>query len=218
MGRAAAHPPAGRQRGGKMRILVLADQESKALYEYYSPEKLEGVDLILACGDLPREYLEFFATMTHVPVLYVRGNHDQWCDREAPGGCECIEDRIFVYRGVRILGLGGSMRYHPYASGQYSERQMRRRILGLWWKLLQHRGFDILVTHAPAAGVHDLPDLPHRGFGCFRALLEQYHPKLFVHGHVHATYGGFRRVDYYQDTMVVNAYEHYIRDYPDKNR
>lgn len=199
-----------------MRILVLADQESKSLYEYYQPEKLEGVDLIIACGDLPREYLEFFATMTHVPVLYVLGNHDHWHDRAKPGGCTCIEDDIFVYRGVRFLGLGGSMRYHPQASRQYTEGQMKRRIMGLWWKLIQRRGFDVLVTHAPAQDIHDLPDLPHKGFGCFRALLDQYHPHLFVHGHVHANYGGFKRVDYYKDTMVVNAYDHYFIEYPDK--
>lgn len=200
-----------------MRILVLADQESKSLYDFYKPEKLEGVDLILACGDLPREYLEFFATMTHVPVLYVLGNHDQWHDDRKPGGCRCIEDDIFVYQGVRILGLGGSMRYHPGAMLQYTEAQMRRRIMGLWWKLLHHRGFDILVAHAPAADLHDLPDLPHRGFQCFRALMEQYHPKLFVHGHVHATYGNFKRTDQYKDTMVVNAYDHYFIEYPGRS-
>ncbi len=197
-----------------MKILVLADQESKSLYEYYKPEKLEGVDLIIACGDLPVEYLEFFATMTHVPVLYVLGNHDRWRGRLRPGGCVCIEDDIYVFQGVRILGLGGSMCYIPGADGQYTENQMRRRILKLWWKFLHHRGIDILVTHAPAADIHDLPDLPHRGFRCFRDLLDQYHPKLFVHGHVHATYGNFTRSDVYKDTLVVNAYEYYMIDYP----
>lgn len=198
-----------------MRILVLADQESKSLYDYYNPEKLRGVDLIIGCGDLPREYLEFFATMTHVPVLYVLGNHDRWDDVEKPGGCICIEDDIFVYHGVRFLGLGGSMRYHPGASRQYTESQMKRRIMGLWWKLIHRRGFDVLVTHAPALDIHDLPDLPHKGFRCFRDLLDQYHPHLFVHGHVHANYGGFKRADYYKDTLVVNAYDHYFIEYPD---
>ncbi len=198
-----------------MKILVLADEMSKSLYEYYHPDKLKDVDLIIGCGDLPPEYLEFFATMTHAPVLYVLGNHDSWADRKQPGGCVCIEDSIYVFRGVRIMGLGGSMRYHPDAPRQYTESQMRRRIMGMWWKLLYNRGFDILVSHAPAEDIHDLPDLPHRGFHCFRELMEQYHPKLFVHGHVHANYGGFRRSDYYRDTQVVNAYDSYIIDYPD---
>ena len=36
----------------KVKILVLADHESKALYEYFEPEKVKDVDLVLACGDL----------------------------------------------------------------------------------------------------------------------------------------------------------------------
>ena len=46
-----------------MKILVLADCESKSLYEYFKPEKIEGVELILACGDLKQNYLDFFASI-----------------------------------------------------------------------------------------------------------------------------------------------------------
>ena len=200
-----------------MKILVLADHESKSLYEHYTPEKLEGVDLIIGCGDLGKEYLEFFATMSRVPVLYVLGNHDYWYQKgDECGGCICIENDIFVYHGVRILGLGGSMRYKPEAANQFSEKQMERRARRLWWKLIRRRGFDILVTHAPAKDVNDLQDLPHQGFACFRSLLEMYRPKFFVHGHVHANYGtGFKRVDRFDQTVVVNAYDHYIIEYPE---
>ncbi|MCI9557913.1 metallophosphoesterase [Candidatus Ventrimonas sp. KK005] len=198
-----------------MKILVLADCESKSLYEYFTREKLAGVELILACGDLKQSYLDFFASMTSAPVLYVMGNHDDCWDPKAPCGCICIEDDIFVYQGIRILGLGGSMRYLPEAKNQYSEHEMRRRIRRLWWKLRKNGGFDILVSHAPAAGVNDLEDLPHRGFVCFCELLERYKPKLFVHGHVHANYGtGFKRTDQVGSTMVVNAYDYYILDFP----
>lgn len=199
-----------------MKILVLADCESKSLYEYFKPEKLEGVELILACGDLKPSYLDFFASMCRAPVMFVMGNHDKPYDAEAYGGCVCIEDQIRVFRGIRILGLGGSMRYHPEAVNQYTEKEMRRRIRRLRWKLKWNKGFDILVSHAPAAGVNDLEDLPHRGFACFGELIEQYRPKLFVHGHVHANYGtGFKRVDQMGETMVVNAYDNYIIEFPE---
>ena len=199
-----------------MKILVLADCESKSLYEYFKPEKLEGVELILACGDLKPSYLDFFASMCRAPVMFVMGNHDKPYDAEAYGGCVCIEDQIQVFRGIRILGLGGSMRYHPEAVNKYTEKEMRRRIRRLRWKLKWNKGFDILVSHAPAAGVNDLEDLPHRGFACFGELIEQYRPKLFVHGHVHANYGtGFKRVDQMGETMVVNAYDNYIIEFPE---
>ena len=84
------------------------------------------------------------------------------------------------------MGLGGSMEYIPKADNQYTERAMAKRIRKMRWKLWKHKGFDILVTHAPAYQFHDMEDLPHRGFACFRGLMEKYRPKLFVHGHVHA--------------------------------
>ena len=154
------------QKNEPMNILVLADHESKYLYDYYEPEKLKDVDLIISCGDLEANYLSFFATFCHVPVLYVMGNHDRGYELKPPEGCICIED-------------------------------------------------DILVSHAPAYKVNDLEDLPHRGFDCFRTLMEKYEPKLFCHGHVHATYGtGFKRRDTYGKTTVINGYEYYIVEYP----
>ena len=199
-----------------MKILVLSDQESQSLYNYYSPEKLADIDLIIACGDLKPEYLEFFSTMTNNTVVYVLGNHDKWYPRQKAGGCICIEDDIFEYKGIRILGLGGSMRYHPEAPCQYTEQEMYKRIKKLFWKLRRTKGFDILVTHSPARGVNDMEDLPHQGFACFCGLMEKYQPKFFIHGHVHANYGGsFKREDTFADTTVINAFEHYIFEYPD---
>ncbi len=46
-----------------MKMLCIADEECKALWDYFTPDKLEGVDLIIACGDLNRQYLEYLATM-----------------------------------------------------------------------------------------------------------------------------------------------------------
>ncbi len=198
-----------------MKILVLADQKSKTLYDYYEPDKLKGVELVISCGDLEPGYLDFFATLCHAPVLYVRGNHDDTYEYQPPEGCICIEDDIYVHEGIRIMGLGGSMEYIPGAANQYSERMMEKRIWKMAWKLWRNKGFDILVTHAPAYHVNDLEDRPHRGFACFRSLMEKYRPKLFVHGHVHANYGtSFKRRDYYGQTLVVNAYEYHMIEYP----
>lgn len=199
-----------------MKILVLADQKSKYLYDFYEPGKLEDIDLIISCGDLSPTYLSFFVTLCNVPLLYVRGNHDGRYEETPPEGCTCIEDDIYVFNGVRILGLGGSMEYIPGAGNQYSEEKMRRRVRRLKFKLWRKKGFDILVSHAPAYQVNDLEDLPHRGFEVFRTLMERYEPKFFFHGHVHANYGrGFKRTDTYGKTTVVNGYEYYIVEYPD---
>ena len=50
-----------------MKVLLLADVECKALWDFYRREELEGIDLILSCGDLNAEYLSFLATMASVP-------------------------------------------------------------------------------------------------------------------------------------------------------
>ncbi len=198
-----------------MKILALSDQESKYYYDCYEPGRLDDIDLIISCGDLEPGYLEFFATLSHAPVLYVHGNHDARYDANPPLGCICIDDSIFRFNGVRILGLGGSMRYSFDKPNQYNEKEMRARIRRLQPKLRRYKGFDILVTHAPAFELNDMPDLPHRGFRCFRDLMDRYHPAYFFHGHVHENYvSSFKRMDKYGDTVVVNAYEYCVVDAP----
>lgn len=196
-----------------MKILAVSDVPSPYYYDHYTTGLLDQFDLILACGDLKRNYLEFLVTMAHCPVLYVCGNHDDALDKTPPEGCVCIEDQIYVYNGVRILGLGGSYRYRP-GNHMFTERQMRRRIRKLWLPLLRHGGFDILVTHAPAFGLNDLDTLPHRGFQCFLGLLEKYRPRYFVHGHVHRNYGAnIPQRTAWSGTQVINAFEHCVFDY-----
>ncbi len=191
-----------------MRILVISDEESKSLWDYYDESKLKGIDLILSCGDLSPKYLSFLVTFAKAPLLYVYGNHDT----AAPEGCICIEDQIYEYKGLRILGLGGSMRYKP-GPHQYTEAQMRRRIALLWWQLIRKKGFDILLTHSPAYQLGDGDDLPHRGFQCFLDLMDKYKPKYFIHGHMHLNYGGrVKRRQQYKDTIVINGYESYVID------
>lgn len=200
-----------------MRILAIADEESAYLWDYFEKNKLKDVDLIISCGDLAPEYLSFLTTMTSIPVLYVHGNHDEKYDKKPPEGCICIDDRIYVHQGVRILGLGGSMRYRE-GKYQYTERQMARRVGKLVFRLFWKRGFDILVTHAPAYQLNDGRDLPHQGFKVFRTLLDKYRPKFFLHGHVHMSYGrSHKRYDKYEDTHVINAFERCVFEFEDKN-
>ena len=200
-----------------MKILAIADEESKYLWDYFDKSKIEGIDLISSCGDLNPHYLSFLVTLSSVPVLYVHGNHDGKYENIPPEGCTCIDDEIYVHNGVRILGLGGSMRYKP-GPHQYTEWQMRQRVAKLKFKLFKSRGFDILVTHAPAYQLNDGMDLPHQGFQVFKTLMEKYRPKYFLHGHVHLSYGrGHKRYDKYQDTHVINAYERCVFEFEDEN-
>ena len=197
-----------------MKILILSDEESKFLWDFFEKEKLAGIDLIISCGDLKAEYLSFLATFTSAPVLYVHGNHDGHYDRKTPDGCVCIDDRVFVYKGLRIAGLGGSMSY-SMKKYQYTEKQMQKRLSRLNWRIRIRGGLDIFVAHAPALGLGDAPDLPHKGFNCFRWVMEHYKPHYFFHGHVHMNYTRNQpRISQYLDTTIVNAYERYVVEVP----
>ena len=194
-----------------MRILAVADVPSDRFYKFYQPGRLDEFDLILSCGDLSPEYIECLVTLAHCPLVYVHGNHDDNFRRE-PEGCICADGRLVEVNGLRILGFGGSYRYRP-GRYMYSERQMKSRVKGFTSRLRKSHGFDILLTHAPAFGLNDLEDLPHRGFECFNTLLDRYEPSYFVHGHVHRNYGfHIPQKSQKGNTTVINAFDYCIFD------
>ncbi len=200
-----------------MRILTVSDEECPALWNQYRPGRLDEYDLILSAGDLKADYLSFLVTMAHAPVLYVHGNHDEGYCVHPPEGCDCIDDHLVVYRGLRILGLGGCLQYRPDAPLQFTERQMARRIAKLRFALLRAGGVDVVVTHAPPRGLGDQEDLPHQGFQCFHKLLDRYHPALWVHGHVHLRGWPMpERELVYGPTRIVNASERCALDLPNR--
>ncbi len=188
-----------------MRILLIADEESPYLWDYYQPGRLDNIDFILSCGDLKQEYLEFLVTMSCRPLYYVHGNHDKGYVSFPPEGCECIDDQLIDVGGLRILGLGGCIRYNP-GPFQYTDKEMEARIRHLRRRIRKAGGVDIVIAHAPPRGYGDAPDNAHRGFEAFLPLMDAWHPRYLIHGHVHQSYGhGLPRKIAYGDTTVLNA-------------
>ena len=193
-----------------MKILFLADEEVKSYWDFFRKEDFAEIDLIVSCGDLSPAYLSFLTTMTAIPVLYVHGNHDDKYKLNPPEGCICIEDTVYQYKDLRIMGLGGCKRYNR-GINQYTEAEMAKRIRKMGRSIKKHKGVDIVVTHAPAKGIHDGEDLCHQGFEVFNRLIEDLKPKYFIHGHLHLSYGHqMSREDKVGDTTVINAFEKYI--------
>ena len=191
-----------------MKILLISDVEEPALWDYYRPGRLAEYDMILSAGDLKAEYLSFLVTMANVPVLYVHGNHNTSYDRFPPEGCDCVEDKLVTYKGLRILGLGGSAVYSG-GNHQYTERQMARRIRRLNRAVRKAGGVDIVLTHCPPKGLGDAEDYAHRGFEAFLPMLDKWKPKALVHGHVHIAYGIPRELSY-NGTRIINASGRYV--------
>lgn len=184
-----------------MKILAVSDEENDALWSERVRDIARGVDVIISCGDLRKEYLEFLLTMINAPLLYVFGNHDE----AGPEGGICIDGRAVSVGGVRFLGLGGSMRYRE-GRNMYTEGEMFMRFLRTWPSLWMVGGVDVLVSHAPAKGYGDLEDVAHRGFGTFNAIMNRYRPKYMLHGHVHKSYGRIKREHIHESgTRILNV-------------
>jgi predicted phosphodiesterase len=190
-------------------VLLVSDIEDSYIWDHFDYDRFGEIELVISCGDLKSDYLEYLATMIKAPVLYVNGNHDAAYLEKPPGGCIPIDDKIIVYKNIRILGLGGSASYNkgPF---QYSQKKMKKRVAKLKFCLWKNKGFDILVTHAPAKGIGDGKDLCHQGFEAFVDILNKYSPKYFFYGHQHLEYGKVERIMIYNTTTVVNAFRYHI--------
>lgn len=198
-----------------MRILAVSDTEEAWLSTYFDRDRLAGVDLIVSCGDLSATYLENLVTIANAPLAYVPGNHDTSFEHHAPQGCVSLEGRIRSCRGLRLMGLGGSVAYNDRVYG-FSETEMTRRAMRM--ALIGHAagGADVLVTHAPVRGYGDLDDLPHRGFEAFNVVLDTLKPALMLHGHVHMEYGRIEREHVHPSgTRIINVCGHQFIDIPD---
>ncbi len=199
-----------------MRILAISDEPSARLWGEQCRKALEDVDMILSAGDLPSAYLSFLTCFTSAPVVYVHGNHDDHYAQKPPEGCLCADGKIIEIKGIRILGLGGSLRYRPDAVNMYTEREMEGRIASLRRSLRATGGFDILLTHAPIRGLGDDDHPSHRGFECFGPLLDRYHPAVMIHGHMHQAYSAFfQRQREYHGVPVINASTSWVFDLPE---
>ena len=198
-----------------MRILAISDVEEGWLYDRWDPARVRGVDLVISCGDLPAVYLEHIVTLANVPLLYVQGNHDTAYDRHAPEGCVSIDGHVRDFHGLRVMGLGGSIRYNPEVHG-FTEAEMGRRAARMALLAQATGGVDLVVTHAPLRGYGDLEDLPHRGFEALDRLVQKARPRYLLHGHVHMEYGRIERVrEHPCGTTIINCCGSYVLDIPD---
>lgn len=175
-----------------MKILAISDSVPEPLYSPKVGSYLQNIDLILGCGDLPYDFLEFLVSSLNVPLYFVSGNHDPEYNENNPlsraDGCENIDRRIVQAKGLSIAGIGGSIRYQIRGANQYTQFQMYFRTLSLfpaamWSRARTGHRIDILIAHSPPLGIHDEEDVPHRGFAAFLPLMRAVKPRLFLHGH-----------------------------------
>ena len=180
-------------------ILTISDFVDKSLTKMVEDKTLEPVDLIISCGDLAPEYLSFLRNRLEKPLFYVKGNHDIRYDPSNLLGCDNIHAKLIRFKTLNILGLEGSIWYSGGVN-QYTDKQMDKIILKMWFSLWRRGGVNLVVTHAPPKDIQDGPDHCHTGFDSFVKLIEKRSPHYFIHGHIHKE---FKTLE--QRTTIVNS-------------
>jgi hypothetical protein len=181
-------------------VLAVSDEVDEGLCA--DLRQVRAAEVILACGDLPFDYLSYLMNGLDVPLVFVPGNHDPDLSgyrrsragltlraglparQPWPDGAINADGAIVDVAGLRLAGLGGCRRYSD-GPNQYTDRQFARRARALrlraWW---QRSRVDVLLTHAPPRGAGDGPDPPHLGFTALPGLVAALQPVVLLHGHV----------------------------------
>lgn len=201
----------------RYRILAVSDKVEPRIYGPNLAVVAANIDFVVACGDLPYYYLEYIISVLDRPLYYVHGNHDRPEHRHdnslvtEPQGGVNLHRRVRLLDGLLIAGLQGAHRYNQNPHYQYTQNEMRTRVIGMMPNLLLNRvrygrALDLLVTHSPPFGIHDAEDRPHIGFRAFHSLLRWFPPRYMLHGHQHVYSNLERTSTRLGGTEIINVY------------
>jgi Icc-related predicted phosphoesterase len=153
-----------------MNILAVADIPSRVLEAMIlrTPESLKGLDVIISCGDLEKEYLEFLVDGINRELFFVFGNHQGEWDLDedidlSPGekmlararhlqqkikkriaGIKELHGRVVPFKDYLMVGFGGCMWYNG-GENQYTEKEMAKVVAASTLKINLLRLSDRLL-------------------------------------------------------------------------
>jgi len=219
-----------------MKLLCISDYKDSLIYSNNIKERFADIDIVLSSGDLSADYYSYIVSSLNKPLVFVFGNHNLEClkyfrkeyqdiqigigmetlcpNNKANFGGTYVGGMVKNVKGLLIGGVGGCMRYNR-GLNQFTEVGMFFFMLKLipkmlWNKIFYGRYLDVLLTHAPPRGIHDLEDQCHKGFKVFLWFMKVFKPKYLIHGHVHLYDSNKNRKTQYLDTTVINAYKHVV--------
>jgi uncharacterized protein len=200
-----------------MKILAVSDIVVELIYSQRIKQLFPEIDVVISCGDLPQNYLEYIESMLDTPLFYVRGNHspvDTELEQENMHKADTFDlhCRLRRYGGYTFAGVEGSLRYSNQKY-QYSQFDMWLKVFQiippvLINRLKTGRFLDVFVSHAPPWGIHDQEDHAHQGIKSFRWFISIFQPAYHLHGHIHVYRPDTATETLYKKTKVVNAFGH----------
>ena len=197
-----------------MKILAISDIVVDWIYNSKIRNMIPDINLVIGCGDLPHDYLEFVVSSLDIPVFFVNGNHSQVVTHEKQHnyyhGAVDLHCQVKRLNGCSFAGVEGSIRYNdgPF---QYSQVEMWLNVFRLVPSLLLNRinaghYINVFISHAPPWGIQDQSDFAHQGIKAFRWLLNRFHPEYHLHGHTHIYRPDTPVVTQFGKTKVVNVF------------
>lgn len=190
-----------------MRLVFISDTHGK-----HEELSLPAGDVLLHCGDLSgrgyasqlQEFLDWFSAQEHPHKVFIAGNHDFLCEKDAeqfasmiPGNCTYLNDSGISIEGLRIWGSPVQPWFYDWAFNRQRGADIQKH-----WDLIP-RDTEVLLTHGPPMNLLDLTARGKR-VGCedLRKQIEDL-PDLRIHafGHIHEAFGQVMK----KEVLYLNA-------------
>lgn len=180
-----------------MKLVCISDTHNKL-----ASLKLPPGDLLIISGDIlgsgvVKELIQF----NHVAglikdkykhgIMLIAGNHDMIFEQDLgfaksliPNVAFYLQDDLVEIEGIKFYGAPWQPRFYDWAFNVDRGPKIKAK-----WDLIPD-GVDVLITHGPVAGIHDV-NSRGESMGCNDLLdaVLRVKPKFHICGHNHHGYG-----------------------------
>lgn len=169
-------------------ILVVTDAHGKLMQENIE-DALDGEcpDIVLMLGDNMYEDIEAIRdcmSKLDIPIVGISGNHDD-TNLLSELGITNIHMNTVQFKGVKISGFGGSIKYKDDSSKLLFTNEQSEVMLS------DFPPCDIFITHDKPCFEKHLNENSihsHSGLTGIARYIENNRPELHLHGHLHECY------------------------------
>ena len=174
--------------------------------------KLPKGDVLLHAGDISYkgergeviDFLGWFSKQNYTYKIFIAGNHDFFFEKAKLADIQAIIPKDVIYlndsgvsiNNISVWGSPVTPWFFNWAFNRYRGAAIRKH-----WNMIPV-GTDVLITHGPAFGLHDIV-VNGTNTGCKDLLqrIMEVKPKVHVCGHIHEGYGSIKK----GETRFINA-------------
>jgi Icc-related predicted phosphoesterase len=182
--------------------------------------KLPKGDVLLHAGDVTykgekqevKDFLQWFSQQNFTYKIFIAGNHDFYFEKTnaadvsamIPEGVIYLNDSGVTINGISVWGSPVTPWFFQWAFNRHRGAPILKH-----WNLIPS-STDVLLTHGPAFGIHDIV-INGKHVGCKDLLqrVKELKPKVHVCGHVHEGYGVTKKagVQFINASVLNESYE-----------